>query len=114
MEAPLVSGIALDRNQARISLMGVTDRPGIASEIFNKLATSDVNIDMIIQNKAHDGSTNIDFTVAKSDLLDAKAVVDTFVQSGDINADSYNEDICNSNYLNKYSYYNKHNMVSII
>ena len=94
MEKPLVSGIALDKNQARISLMGVKDRPGIASDIFNKLASSDVNIDMIIQNKAHDGSTNIDFTVAKGDLLDAKAVVDTFVQSGDINADSYNEDIC--------------------
>ena len=94
MEAPLVSGIALDRNQARISLMGVKDRPGIASDIFNKLADAEVNIDVIIQNKAHDGSTNIDFTVPVSDLGDAKAVVDTFVQSGEINADSYNEDIC--------------------
>jgi aspartate kinase len=49
---------------------------------------------MIIQNKAHDGNTNIDFTVAKGDLHDAKAVVDTFIQNGDIKADSYNEDIC--------------------
>jgi len=94
MEAPLVSGIALDRNQARISLMGVKDKPGIASEIFNKLASSEVNIDVIIQNKAHDGTTNIDFTVPVSDLDDAKKVVATFVQSGDIVADSYNEDIC--------------------
>ena len=51
MEAPLVSGIALDRNQARISLMGVKDKPGIASDIFNKLASAEVNIDVIIQNK---------------------------------------------------------------
>jgi len=94
MEAPLVSGIALDRNQARISLMGVKDRPGIASDIFNKLADAEVNIDVIIQNKAHDGTTNIDFTVPVGDLLDAKSVVDTFVKSGEINADSYNEDIC--------------------
>lgn len=94
MEAPLVSGIALDRNQARISLMGVKDRPGIASDIFNKLATAEVNVDMIIQNKAHDGATNIDFTVPVSDLNDAKSVVDTFVKSGEIEADSYNEDIC--------------------
>ena len=94
MEKPLVSGIALDRNQARISLMGVADRPGIASEIFTKLASNDVNIDMIIQNKAHDGSTNIDFTVPMSDLTDAKAVVDTFVSNGDIDADSYNDKIC--------------------
>ena len=94
MEAPLVSGIALDRNQARVSLMGVKDRPGIASDIFNKLADAEVNIDVIIQNKAHDGTTNIDFTVPVGDLHDAKVVVDTFVKSGEIKADSYNEDIC--------------------
>ena len=94
MEAPLVSGIALDRNQARISLMGVKDRPGIASDIFNKLADAEVNIDVIIQNKAHDGTTNIDFTVPVSELHGAKAIVDTFVQTGDIKDDSYNEDIC--------------------
>jgi len=94
MEAPLVSGIALDRNQARISLMGVKDRPGIASEIFNKLAEAEVNVDMIIQNKAHDGTTNIDFTVPTGDLFDAKEVVDKFVENGEIKADSYKEDIC--------------------
>ncbi|MEN8304139.1 MAG: aspartate kinase, partial [Campylobacterota bacterium] len=94
MEAPLVSGIALDRNQARISLMGVKDRPGIASDIFNKLADAEVNIDVIIQNKAHDGTTNIDFTVPVGDLHDAKTIVDSFIQSGEINDDSYNEDIC--------------------
>jgi len=94
MEAPLVSGIALDRNQARISLMGVKDRPGIASDIFNKLAQAEVNVDMIIQNKAVDETTNIDFTVPVSDLNDAKSIVDSFVKDGEINADSYNEDIC--------------------
>ncbi|MEN4046843.1 MULTISPECIES: aspartate kinase [Sulfurimonas] len=94
MEKPLVSGIALDRNQARISLMGVKDRPGIASDIFNALADAEVNVDMIIQNKAVDDTTNIDFTVPVSDLHDAKSVVDTFVQSGEIKDDSYNEDIC--------------------
>jgi aspartate kinase len=94
MEAPLVSGIALDRNQARISLLGVKDRPGIASDIFNRLASAEVNVDMIIQNKAVDETTNIDFTVPVSDLSDAKAIVDTFVKDGEINADSYNEDIC--------------------
>ena len=94
MEKPLVSGIALDKNQARISLMGVKDRPGIASEIFNALANANVNVDMIIQNKAHSGKTNIDFTVPKTDLNDAKAVVDKFVENGDIEDDSYNEAIC--------------------
>ena len=94
MEKPLVSGIALDRNQARVSLCGVKDRPGIASDIFNKLADADVNVDMIIQNKAVDDTTNIDFTVPVGELNDAKAVVDTFVKDGEIESDSYNEDIC--------------------
>jgi len=94
MEKPLVSGIALDRNQSRISLMGVKDRPGIASDIFNALASAEVNVDMIIQNKAHDETTNIDFTVPVEDLNAAKGVVDIFVNSGEIKADSYNEDIC--------------------
>ncbi len=94
MEAPLVSGIALDRNQARISLVGVKDRPGIASDIFNKLAINDINIDMIIQTKAYDGSTSIDFTVPVSDIEDAKNIVDCFVKTGEIKSDSYNENIC--------------------
>ena len=54
----------------------------------------EVNIDVIIQNKAHDGATNIDFTVPVGDLNDAKTVVDSFVKSAEIKADSYNEDIC--------------------
>jgi aspartate kinase len=94
MEKPLVSGIALDRNQARISLQGVKDRPGIASDIFNALAQAEVNVDMIVQNKAVDETTNIDFTVPVGDLHDAKTVVEKFVQNGEIKDESYNEDIC--------------------
>ncbi len=94
MEKPLVSGIALDKNQARVSLMGVKDRPGIASDIFNALAEANVNVDMIIQNKAHNGKTNIDFTVPKTDLNDAKDVVAKFVDNEEIEAESYNEAIC--------------------
>ena len=94
MEKPLVSGIALDKNQARVSLMGVKDRPGIASDIFNALADANVNVDMIIQNKAHNGKTNIDFTVPKTDLNDAKDVVAKFVDNDEIEDESYNEAIC--------------------
>ncbi|QFR48570.1 aspartate kinase [Sulfurimonas lithotrophica] len=94
MEKPLVSGIALDKNQARISLIGVSDRPGIASDIFTKLAKAEVNVDMIIQNRAHGGTTNIDFTVPKGDLNDAKEVVGDFLKEGDLENDVYNENIC--------------------
>ena len=68
MEQPLVSGIALDKNQARVTLRGVTDKPGIAAEIFQKLADSNVNVDMIIQNVGHDGTTNLGFTVPQNEL----------------------------------------------
>lgn len=68
MEQPLVSGIALDKNQARVTLRGVTDKPGIAAEIFKKLADVSVNVDMIIQNVGHDGTTNLGFTVPQNEL----------------------------------------------
>ncbi|MGA9045687.1 aspartate kinase [Sulfuricurvum sp.] len=94
MEQPLVSGIALDKNQARVSLSGVIDRPGIASDIFTRLADNSVNIDMIIQTLGHDGKTNLDFTVPKTELIDAKSVVETFIAEGEITEASYDECIC--------------------
>lgn len=94
MEKPLVSGIALDKNQARVSLIGVKDRPGIASDIFMKLSSNNVNIDMIIQNVGHDGKANIDFTVPVGDLSDAKKVMDTFVKEAEVDEASYDENIC--------------------
>ncbi|KFN38852.1 MAG: aspartate kinase [Sulfuricurvum sp. MLSB] len=94
MEKPLVSGIALDKNQARVSLSGVIDRPGIASDIFTRLADNSVNIDMIIQTLGHDGKTNLDFTVPKTELIDAKKVVETFIAEGEISEASYDENIC--------------------
>ena len=68
MEKPLVSGIALDKNQARITLRGVSDKPGIAAEIFRKLADNGVNVDMIIQNVGVDGTTNLGFTIPENEL----------------------------------------------
>jgi len=78
MEAVLVSGIVLDKNQARVTLRGVADRPGIAAEIFTKLAEANINVDMIIQNMGTDGSTNLGFTVPHSDHENAKNVMTSF------------------------------------
>jgi len=72
MEAVLVSGIALDKNQARVTLRGVVDKPGIAAEIFTALAHQNINVDMIIQNVGHDGTTNLGFTVPQNELDIAK------------------------------------------
>jgi aspartate kinase len=76
MEKPVVSGVALDKNQARVTLRGVKDKPGIASEIFSALAKKSINVDMIIQNVGHDGTTNLGFTVPQNELENAKKVME--------------------------------------
>ncbi len=92
MEEVLVSGVVLDKNQARVTLRGVTDRPGIAAEIFNKLAEANINVDMIIQNVGTDGSTNLGFTVPQSELDNAKNVMENF--NHDIEGMDYDENVC--------------------
>ena len=76
MEKPIVSGVALDKNQARVTLRGVKDKPGIASEIFSALADKNINVDMIIQNVGHDGTANLGFTVPQNELENAKKVME--------------------------------------
>ncbi len=79
MEKPLVSGIAIDKNQARVTLRGVSDKPGIAAEIFRKLAEESVNVDMIIQNVGVDGTTNLGFTIPENELeITKKAMEDIY------------------------------------
>jgi aspartate kinase len=92
MEAVLVSGVVLDKNQARVTLRGVTDRPGIASEIFNKLANANINVDMIIQNVGSDGLTNLGFTVPQSELENAKSVIESFAT--DIEGMDFDANVC--------------------
>ncbi len=92
MEAVLVSGIALDRNQARVTIREVADRPGIAAEIFTKLAEEQVNIDMIIQNASADGTTNLGFTVSGCQSDQAKAVIKAF--DHDIGSMDFDDSVC--------------------
>ncbi len=94
MEQPLVSGIALDKNQARVSMRGVVDRPGIASDMFGRLAANNVNIDMIIQTVGHDGTTNLGFTVPKTELNDAKTGVQGFIEDKEVAEATYDDSIC--------------------
>ena len=92
MEAVLVSGVVLDKNQARVTLRGVSDRPGIAAEIFSKLAKANINVDMIIQNMGTDGSTNLGFTVPQSEHENAKKVMDSF--DHDIEGMDFDDQVC--------------------
>jgi len=91
MEEVLVSGVALDKNQARVSLRGVTDRPGIAAEIFSKLAEENINVDMIIQNASESGTTNLGFTVPQNEIDIAKSVIESF--DHDLESADYDESV---------------------
>jgi aspartate kinase len=68
VEKEIVSGIAYARDEAKITLRRVADRPGIAATIFGKLAEDNINVDMIVQNIAADGTTDMTFTIGKADL----------------------------------------------
>ena len=76
MEKLLVSGVAADRNTARISAIGVEDRPGVAFRIFNTLAKNNINVDIILQSVGRDGTKDISFTVAEDDVKEAIAVLE--------------------------------------
>ncbi|EFN0474739.1 aspartate kinase [Campylobacter coli] len=81
MEQALVSGIALDKNQARVTLRNIEDKPGIAAEIFSVLADENINVDMIIQNVGVDGTTNLGFTVPQNELDLAKNAMQKILSS---------------------------------
>ena len=76
MEKMLITGVAADKNTARISVIGVEDRPGIAFKIFNKLAKNNINVDIILQSVGRDGTKDISFTVSQVDLKDALAILE--------------------------------------
>ncbi len=79
MEGVVVRGVALDKNQAKVTLVGVPDKPGVAAKIFKALGDAAVNIDMIVQNISHGTGTpqtDISFTVEKADLLKAQKVIE--------------------------------------
>ena len=81
MEGVVVRGVSLDKNQAKVTLVGVPDKPGVAARIFKALGDAAVNVDMIVQNVSHGspdkvGATDLSFTMDKPDLLKAQKVID--------------------------------------
>jgi aspartate kinase len=79
MEDIVVRGVSLDKNQAKVTLVGVPDKPGVAARIFKAIGDANVNVDMIVQNISHGRgkpATDVSFTVDKPDLLKARKVID--------------------------------------
>ena len=77
VESMLVSGVAADKNTARIAVMGLKDEPGIAFKIFNLLAKSKINVDIILQSIGRDGTKDISFTVAEDDLKETLEILNS-------------------------------------
>jgi aspartate kinase len=76
MEQAIISGIAHDTSEAKVTILGVPDRPGIAARVFRPLADEGVNVDMIVQNVSADGRTDISFTCPKEDLNRMQAILE--------------------------------------
>ncbi|MCS6921572.1 MAG: aspartate kinase [Elioraea sp.] len=77
VEKELVSGVAYSRDEAKLTLRRVPDRPGIAASVFGPLAQANINVDMIVQNVSADGLTDLTFTVGRADLARARAVLES-------------------------------------
>ena len=80
MEEPIISGIAFNRDEAKITVLGVPDKPGIAYQILGPIADANIDVDMIIQNVGADGSTDFTFTVHKNEMGKALAILRDKVQ----------------------------------
>lgn len=81
MEHIVVRGVAVDKNQAKVTLQRVPDRPGVAALLFKELAAASINVDMIVQNVSDKGQTDISFTVARDEVTRTRKVVDGLTQS---------------------------------
>jgi len=90
VEQAMISGVALDVGEAKITLLDVPDRPGVAASVFRAVAAEGVHVDMIVQNVAHDGHTDLSFTVPRDDLPRLTPVLDRVVK--EIGAPDYTTD----------------------
>lgn len=75
MEDRMVTGVSYDRNEAKIAVREVPDKPGVASKLFSPVSGANINVDMIVQNVSKAGTTDLTFTVSQSDLPQALAIV---------------------------------------
>lgn len=93
MEKMLITGVAADRNTARISAMGVADKPGIAFKIFNTLAKRNINVDIILQSVGRDGTKDISFTVSEDDLKETLQILEEKKDALTIKEVTYNTNV---------------------
>ena len=76
MEQAIISGIAFNRDEAKLTVLGVPDKPGIAYQVLGPIADANIDVDIIIQNTSHDGTTDFSFTVGRGDFEKAKGILE--------------------------------------
>ncbi|NDV24418.1 aspartate kinase [Desulfovibrio sp. JC022] len=94
MESVLVSGIAYDKDQARVTLSKVEDKPGVSATLFTPLAEEGVLVDMIVQNPSRDGRTDMTFTIPRGDLKKTLEIIDTIKESMGAQDVLYDQHVC--------------------
>ena len=90
MEDPIISGVVTDTSEAKVTVFGVPDRPGISAALFEPLADANVNVDMIVQNTSTQGTTDISFTMPMADMAEAETIVSRV--AGEIGATGVSHD----------------------
>jgi aspartate kinase len=80
MEQAIVSGVAHDDDEAKVTVVDVPDRPGVAAAVFQPLAEEGVSVDMIVQNVSHEGRTDLSFTAHRADLPRIKGIMERVVE----------------------------------
>jgi aspartate kinase len=75
MEDPIISGVVTDASEAKVTVLGVPDQPGVSAALFEPLAARNVVVDMIVQNTSTEGHTDISFTVPKADMAASEQIV---------------------------------------
>ena len=80
MEAPLISGIAFQRDEAKLTIRGIPDHPGIAHQVLGPISQAHINVDVIIQNASAQGLTDLTFTVGRSDYERCLEILEDLVK----------------------------------
>ncbi len=93
VEDPIISGVVTDMTEAKVTVLGVPDRPGVSAALFEPLAEANVNVDMIVQNTSTEGTTDISFTMPMADMAQSESIVQRVAEEIGATAVTHDDDI---------------------
>jgi aspartate kinase len=93
VEDPIISGVVTDMTEAKVTVLGVPDRPGVSAALFEPLAAANVNVDMIVQNTSTEGTTDISFTMPMADMAQSESIVQRVAEEIGATAVTHDDDI---------------------